>query len=349
MAVLLCTLTATEIMEVRMIITLKVLWILNNLYFNNHLEDFRNVMYPNKASSSQDRRSSQDDFDQSYSTSISDSSCYSNVIQEVELLKQKLNEMEEELSAIKQTRKLETEMKLPIMINVEELHKFMTTKFSFFIGKAIESTSPWLSDFRSTILSFIFNQNLLVLLMFRADALSVNGHSIKDNPSEFNRMMKAIQEIHVSKSLYRRDFLGFLQKCWKYLPEYISKDDPFECSFPTTTQLPQYWIGEKNAVGLIKYIATFIANYLNAIDTFPEDIHSSILQDRPAFQIDFITILLSDQFTNKRFYASNKEKKKHSRKDKKKTKVYPKIYGLNDAFIIKQTNDELEGKYFIIY
>lgn len=160
-------------------------------------------------------------------------------------------------------------------------------------------------------------------------------------------MMKVIQEISVSRSPYRREFLGFLQNFWKYLPEYISKDDPFECSFPTesTTRLPKYWKGDKNAAGLLKYIATYIANYLNAIEMLPEEVHQKILQSRPAFDEDMISVLLSNQFTNKRFYALNKSKRKQSLT---RVKVSPEIYGLNNDFNIniKQSSDPPQGYYY---
>ena len=118
----------------------------------------RNISYHNNASPYQDNRSSQDDFrlDRSYSTSISDSSSQSNIIlKELEELKRKLSNMDEKLSEIEQTKKLESKMKLPIPINFEELDNFMLNEFSYFISKALDWTPQWLSQFRSTPLSFI--------------------------------------------------------------------------------------------------------------------------------------------------------------------------------------------------
>ena len=220
----------------------------NFFHYNKELENAdarRNRIYSNNAVHSQDHRSSQNDIlrDRSFSSSITDSSCQSNIIQEVEGLKRKLIAMQEELSAITQTKRIESTKLLRIKIDFEAFIHFMTNEFSFFISKAIENTSPWLSQYRSTILSSIFNHNIIILLNFRADAISVIGQSTRDNFPELSRMMKVIQEVNIPKSYHRRDFLGFLQKCWKYLPVYISKDDPFECSFPPadTTQLPKYW------------------------------------------------------------------------------------------------------------
>ena len=55
-------------------------------------------------------------------------------------------------------------------------------------------------------------------------------------------MAKVIHEIFIPRSAYRRDFLGFLQQCWKYLPTHISKDDPFESSFSqdNTAKIPKH-------------------------------------------------------------------------------------------------------------
>lgn len=146
-------------MKVRKITTLKALLILSIYYYNKNLDKssaLRNIIYQNQASSSQDHRRSPDSLllDNSYSTSMSSSSCQSIIMKEVEILKRKLHVMEEELSAIKQTRQVETEIKIPILINLEELHHFMEANFPFFISKAVESSSPWLSDFRSTLFSF---------------------------------------------------------------------------------------------------------------------------------------------------------------------------------------------------
>jgi hypothetical protein len=160
-------------------------------------------------------------------------------------------------------------------------------------------------------------------------------------------MAKVIYEISIPKSAKRRDFLGFLQQCWKYLPTFISKDDPVECSFPEDNKFPKYWTGERNAIGLLKYIAVFIANYLNAIDMAPHDTEDDMvayecnIQMRPSFKIEMIVVMLSDQFTNKRWYAS------HKRKSSLKTvtvKVKPEIYGLNDAFINNHSSVDIKGE-----
>ena len=178
-----------------------------------------------------------------------------------------------------------------------------------------------------------------MLLIFRADALVVTGQCTRECFTEYNRMAKVISEVYIPKSVHRRDFLGFLQQCWKYLPTYISKDDPFECSFSQDCKLPKYWTGGRNATGLLKYIAAFIASYLNAIDMAPHHIEEEM---KPSFKIDMIVVLLSDQFTNKRFYAS------HKRKSSSKTvivKVKPEIYGLNDAFINNHSSADIAGAY----
>ena len=145
-------------------------------------------------------------------------------------------------------------------------------------------------------------------------------------------MAKVIHEIFIPRSAYRRDFLGFLQQCWKYLPTYISKDDPFECSFSqdNTAKLPKHWTGGKNAAGLLKYIATFIANYLNAIDKLSDDIkeQTKVLQMRPSISIEMIVVFFSDQFTNKRWYTTNKLKRKSLPKPHN-VKVKAEIYGNN--------------------
>jgi hypothetical protein len=172
-----------------------------------------------------------------------------------------------------------------------------------------------------------------MLFIIRADAILVIGQCSRESYTEYNRMVKVIiHEIYTPRSAYRMDFLGFLQQCWKYLPTYISKDDPFECSFSqdNTTKLPKHWTGGKNAAGLLKYIATFIANYLNAIDKLSDDIEeqTKVLQMRPSIGIDMIVVLLSDQFTNKRWYASNKEKRKSMPKPQN-VKVKAEIYGNN--------------------
>jgi hypothetical protein len=186
-----------------------------------------------------------------------------------------------------------------------------------------------------------------MLLIFRADAILVTEQCTRECFTEYNRMAHVISEIYIPKSAYRRDFLGFLQQCWKYLPAFISKDDPYECSFPQENKFPKYWTGEKNATGLLKYIATFIANYLNAIDLAPRDIEEDMvpyecnLQMRPSFKIDMIVVLHSDQFTNKRWYAS------HKRKSSSKiviVKVKPEIYGLNDAFINNHSSVGIVGE-----
>jgi hypothetical protein len=306
----------------------------NFFHYNKELENAdarRNRIYPNKALHSQDHRSSQNDIlrDRSYSSSISDSSCQSNIIQEVEGLKRKLIAMQEELSAFTQTKRIEAAILLRIKIDFEAFNHFMMNEFSFFISKAIESTSPWLSQYRSTILSSIFNHNIMILLNFRADAISVIGQSTRDNFPELSRMMKVIQEVNIPKSYHRRDFLGFLQKCWKYLPEYISKDDPFECNFPPadTTQLPKYWTGGRNAAGLLKYVAFYIADYLNANDKLPDAIEDQpkVCNLRLSFKSDLISSMLSEQFGNKRWYVTHKVKKRKSSLKTVKMEIKPEI------------------------
>ena len=119
--------------------------------------------YQNNASPYQDYISSQDDFrlDRSYSTSISDSSSQSNILKELEELKRKLTHMDGKISELEQTKKIESQKKLPIPINFEQLDNFMLNEFSFFISKAMDMTSQWLSQFRSTLLSFIIKQSLI--------------------------------------------------------------------------------------------------------------------------------------------------------------------------------------------
>ena len=63
--------------------------------------------------------------------------------------------MDEKISVLEQTKKIESQMKLPIPINFEELDNFMQNEFSYFISKAMETTAQWLSQFRSTVVSFI--------------------------------------------------------------------------------------------------------------------------------------------------------------------------------------------------
>jgi len=171
-----------------------------------------------------------------------------------------------------------------------------------------------------------------MLLIIRADAILVIGQCTRESYTEYNRMAKVINEIVIPRSAYRRDFLGFLQQCWKYLPTYISKDDPFECSFSqdNTAKLPKHWTGGKNAAGLLKYIASFIANYLNAIDKLSDDVEeqTKVLQMRPSISIDMIVVLLSDQFTNKRWYTSNKLKRKLLPRPQN-VKIKAEIYGNN--------------------
>jgi len=123
----------------------------------------RNMTYQNNASPYQDYTSSQDDFrlDRSYSTSISDSSSQSNILKELEELKRKLTHMDGKISELEQTKKIESQKKLPIPINFEQLDNFMLNEFSFFISKAMDTTSQWLSQFRSTLLSFIIKQSLI--------------------------------------------------------------------------------------------------------------------------------------------------------------------------------------------
>jgi hypothetical protein len=108
--------------------------------------------------------------------------------------------------------------------------------------------------------------------------------------------------------------------------------------------------GGGNATGLLKYIAFFISNYLNAIDMAPHDGEEDMvprecnLQMRPSFKIDMIVVLLSDQFTNKRYHAS------HKRKSSKTVivKVKPEIYGLNDAFINNHSSAGNVGEKIIL-
>ena len=117
----------------------------------------RNMSYQNNASPYQDYSSSQDVFrpNCSYSTSISDSSSESKILKEFEELKRKLSDMDEKISVLEQTKKIESQMKLPIPINFEELDNFMQNEFSYFISKAMETTAQWLSQFRSMVVSFI--------------------------------------------------------------------------------------------------------------------------------------------------------------------------------------------------
>jgi hypothetical protein len=255
--------------------------------------------------------------------------------------------MQEELSAITQTKRIEAAILMKIKIDFEKFNHFMTNEFSFFISKAIENTSPWLSQFRSSILSSIFNHNLIILLIFRADAISVIGQSTRDYFPELSRMMKVIQEVNIPKSYHRRDFLGFLQKCWKYLPEYISKDDPFECNFPLadTAQLPKYWTGGRNAAGLIKYVAFYIADYLNANDKLPDAVEDQPkdFQLRPSFTSDLISFMLSEQFGNKRWYLTHKSKRKSSLKTVK-MEIKPEIYCDRKDLIANQSSLGKVGK-----
>jgi pyridoxine/pyridoxamine 5'-phosphate oxidase len=113
------------------------------------------MSYRNNASPYQNYISSQDDFrqddfclDRSYSTSISDSSSQSKILKELEELKRRISELE-------QTKKTESQKKLPIPINFEQLENFMLNEFSFFVSKVMDTTSQWLSQFRSMLLSFI--------------------------------------------------------------------------------------------------------------------------------------------------------------------------------------------------
>jgi len=96
------------------------------------------MTYQNNASPYQDYTSSQDDFrlNRSYSTSISES----KILKEFEELKRKLSVMDEKLSVLEQTKKIELQIKLPIPINFEELDNFMLNEFSYFISKAMETT-----------------------------------------------------------------------------------------------------------------------------------------------------------------------------------------------------------------
>jgi hypothetical protein len=128
----------------------------------------RNISYQNNDSPYQDYTRTQDDFlpNCSYSTSISDSSSESKVLKELEELKisnmelkRKLSEMDDKLSVLEQTKKIESQMKLPIPINFEELDNFMLNEFSFFLSKAMETTAHWLSQFRSTLLCHLLSYN----------------------------------------------------------------------------------------------------------------------------------------------------------------------------------------------
>ena len=121
----------------------------------------RNMTYQNNASPYQDYTSSQDDFrlNRSYSTSISDCSSESKILKEFEELKRKLSVMDEKLSVLEQTKKIELQMKLPIPINFEELDNFMLNEFSYFISKAMETTAQWISQFRSTLLCHLLSNN----------------------------------------------------------------------------------------------------------------------------------------------------------------------------------------------
>jgi len=124
-------------------------------------------------------------------------------------------------------------------------------------------------------------------------------------------MQNVVQSVHVVKSQPRKQFLTFIQKCWNSLPSFIHKEDPYKCNF-LNLDLPKNWIFHPSPSGLIKYVAMYIANYLNGVDTMSDrDEQLKVLEKFHHFKFEAIAVMFSEQFSNKRAYIYKVRVRRH--------------------------------------
>ena len=110
----------------------------------------------------------------------------------------------------------------------------------------------------------------------------------------------------MTRSPSRRQFLSFLRHCWTHLPTYISKVDPFKCTFHDASFDEKRWIFSRSPSGLLKNVALHIVNYLNGAENVNDGLEAfNSSQKFPHFEWSSVATMLSDIFTNKRSYANN--------------------------------------------
>lgn len=179
-------------------------------------------------------------------------------------------------------------------------------------------------------LYFSSNYNYCVSFTREASILVCSQPSDVQEQS-IQKLKDTVDEVKTIGSVGRRQFLSFLKQCWSHLPTYISKDDPFKCSFHDSSFNEKNWTFPRSPSGLLKQVSMHITNFLNGIEKVNDRVLPVILRKFPHFDIDSVASMFSDQFTNKRSYKNNGFKRKF-KSDQKNTSVKPSVIGLIGEF-----------------